>query len=112
MKKVFAFAVISALVAVPALAAGPNYNAVCELFAQFGGILKVLRTLAFVGAAFYLANWAWGFISKGEVKIDEVKDKGIGMLVGFTLLFAVGAIVTVFMKMAGPEGSLGCTINF
>ena len=113
MTKVFTFAVIGALVAVPAMAASSvDYSAICGLVEQFGGIIKTLRTLAFVGAAFYLAKWAWDFISKGEVKLDEVKDKGVGMLVGFTLLFAVGAIATVFMNMAGPGGAFNCAMNF
>lgn len=85
-----------------------NTNALCGLFQQFGGIFKVLRTLAFVGAAFILAGWAWGWISGGKVELDDVKKKGIGMLVGFVVLFGVGAIVTVFMNMAGAGGSLGC----
>lgn len=113
MKKVFGFAAVCALVAVPAMAASaPNYDAVCELFAQFGPILKTLRTLAFIGAAFILAAWAWDFISKGEVKLDDVKKKGIGMLVGFVLLFAVGTVVTVFSNMAGPDGAFKCAMPF
>ena len=113
MKKVFGFAAVCALVVVPAMAASaPNYNAVCELFAQFGPILKTLRTLAFIGAAFILAAWAWDFISSGKVELKTVKEKGVGMLVGFVLLFAVGAVVTVFQNMAGPEGQWGCTIPF
>ena len=88
-----------------------NANALCGLFQQFGGIFNVLRTLAFVGAAFILAGWAWGWISGGEVKLDDVEKKGIGMLVGFVVLFGVGAIVTVFMNMAGAGGSLGCDVG-
>ena len=90
---------------------GINAKALCDLFEQFGGIFSILRTLAFVGAAFILAGWAWGWISSGKVELKDVKEKGIGMLVGFVVLFAVGAIVTVFMNMAGAGGSLGCDMG-
>lgn len=91
-------------------------SALCELFEQFGGIFSILRTLSFVGAAFVLAGWAWNWISGGKdgkstVNLDDVKTKGIGMLVGFVVLFGVGAIVTVFMNMAGAGGSLGCDVG-
>ena len=85
-----------------------NNEALCELAREFGGVFGTLRTLAFVGAAFILAGWAWDFIAKGEVKLDDVKKKGIGMLVGFIILFGVATFISVFMSMAGEGGSLGC----
>lgn len=78
-------------------------NTVCELIKQFGGVFKTLRTLAFVGAAFYIASWAWEWISKGEVKKDEIQNKGIGLLVGFFVLFALGAILSAFLAMGNAE---------
>lgn len=76
-------------------------NNICNLVAQMGGLFKTLRTLAFVGAAFIIAGWAWEYISAGKgVDLKGVKDKGIGMLVGFILLFAIGGVITVFM----PDG--------
>lgn len=90
----------------PAKAAesGADMNAtVCKLIEQFGGVFKTLRTLAFVGAAFYIASWAWEWISKGEVKKDEIQNKGVGMLVGFFVLFALGAILSAFLAMGSVE---------
>lgn len=114
MKK-FNFALIGVMATVaPAMAAGnqPDLNkAICELAKQFGGVFSTLRTLAFIGAAFTIAGWAWGYISKGKVEFKDVQEKGIGMLVGFFLLFGVGMIVTAFMSMAGDGGSLGCDLN-
>lgn len=105
------FAIISMMVSVPAMAAVPaNMNdALCKLAAQFGGIFSTLRLLAFVGAGFIIAQWAWGYISKpGDLKLDDVKTKGVGMLVGFIMLFAIGAILSAFLSMAGADGSLNC----
>jgi hypothetical protein len=95
-----------------AMAAQPDINdTICELAKQFGGIFSTLRTLAFIGAAFTIAGWAWGYISKGEVKFDDVQKKGTGMLVGFFMLFGVGVIISAFMAMAGEGGSLGCDMG-
>ncbi len=93
-----------------AAAAGGN-AAICALMTEMGGVFKTLRTLAFVGAAFIIANWAWGFISKGSVKLDELKDKGIGMLVGFIILFGMGMVLQFLMSAAGAGGSLGCVVG-
>ncbi len=78
-------------------------NNICSLITNMSGLFKTLRTLAFIGAAFIIAGWAWGYISSGKgVDIKDVKDKGIGMLVGFLLLFMVGVILSVFMADNGP----------
>lgn len=109
MKKInnkITFALICLMTSVPAFAD----NGVCELITNLQGIFKILRTLAFVGAAFYIANWAWGYISKGEIKIEEVKDKGIGLMVGFILLFMIGAILS-FVLSASGQHTLGCDIT-
>ena len=111
MKKLV-FAALCMFIAAPAMALNPNVNnAICELMKQFGGVFSILRTLAFVGAGFTIAGWAWGWISKGEVKYDDVQKKGLGMLVGFIVLFSLGAILSAFMAMAGDGGSLGCVAD-
>ncbi|MCM1294627.1 MAG: hypothetical protein NC311_03635 [Muribaculaceae bacterium] len=82
---------------------GNMENSICTLITEMGGLFRTLRTLAFIGAAFIIAGWAWGYISAGKgVDIKDVKDKGIGMLVGFMLLFGVGIILSVFMADNGP----------
>ena len=79
------FAIIAIMTSVPAFAAGD----MCDL--------------AFVGAAFYIAGWAWGFITAGEAKMDDVKKRGIGLLVGFTLLFMVGVILSFLLSAQGQQ---------
>ena len=107
------FALIAAMAtAAPAFAATAGNEGLCLLAEKFGYIFDIIRTLAFIGAGITIAGWAWGYIEKGEVKIiEEVKKKGVGMLVGFVLLFSIGTVLQVFMSMAGPEGSLGCDMN-
>lgn len=112
MKKIIAkinLAIVAAMVATPAMAA-PNVNGLCILIQQMQGVFNILRTLAFVGAAFVIAGWAWGYISKGEVKMDDLQKKGTGMLVGFILLFGIGVVLTFFMSQGG-QGVLGCAIQ-
>ncbi|MBD5400309.1 hypothetical protein HDR61_01000 [bacterium] len=104
MKKIN-FAIIAAMVSGPAMAA--NDAGICALIVQMQQVFRILRTLAFVGAAFAVAGWAWGYISKGEVKFDDVQKKGIGMLVGFILLAAVGIVLTAITSTAGLN-VLGC----
>lgn len=100
------FALIGVMVSVPAFAAEGNGD-LCELIAQMHDVFKTLRTLAFVGAAFVIAGWAWGFISKGEVKKDDLKDKGIGMMIGFVLLFCIGLVLSFFISQTGMN-TMGC----
>ncbi len=104
--KVLVFAAVVALVVVPAQAAVPQ--AMCDLIGKMQDVFKLLRILAFVGAGFYMAGWAWTYISKGEAKMDDLKGKGIGLLVGFTLLFAIGVVLSFLLNAAAPGGSLGC----
>lgn len=68
-------------------------EAVCDLIDNLGPVIRTLRTLAFLGAAFVMMDWAWGFIKAGDVGKDDLKNKGIGLFVGFFLLFAVGWIL-------------------
>lgn len=96
----------AAAVAAPA-AAGVSNNGLCVLISQMYGVFEILRTLAFVGAAFIIAGWAWSYISKGEVKLDDLQKKGTGMLVGFILLFGIGIVLSFFLSSTGLN-SIGC----
>ncbi len=110
MKKLvnkFNMAVIIAMTSMPAMATGVNPSGICRLIGQMRGVFEILRTLAFVGAAFVIAGWAWGYISKGEVKKDDLKDKGVGMMVGFILLFGIGIVLQFLLSTAGGN-ALGC----
>lgn len=79
----------------------------CALIGQMYGVFRILRTLAFVGAAFIIAGWAWGYISKGDAALDDLKKKGIGLLIGFVLLFGIGIVLSFLMSSAGMD-SIGC----
>jgi hypothetical protein len=73
----------------------------CILIASMQGVFKTLRTLAFVGAGFMIAGWGWGYITAGEAKMDDLKKKGTGLLVGFTLLFSIGIVLQFLPGIAG-----------
>lgn len=93
--------------AVAAGGVGVNNSGLCMLIGQMYGVFKILRTLAFVGAAFIIAGWAWTYISKGKVEMEDLKTKGTGMLVGFVLLFGIGIVLQFFLSSAGL-GMIGC----
>lgn len=80
---------------------------VCELLGKLKPVIDTLRTLAFIGAAFILMDWAWGFIKAGKVEKKDLEEKGVGMFVGFFLLFGV-AILLQFVT----SGKLGCAAQF
>lgn len=102
------FAIIGMMVACPAFAAAEaEADPLCDLIKSLKGIFGILRTLAFVGAAFYIAGWAWDFISKGKAEVKDLKDKGTGLLVGFILLFSIGLILSFLLSAAGGN-ALGC----
>lgn len=102
------FAIIGLMVAMPAFAAGAsNTDGMCALIKRLHGVFEILRIMAFVGAAFYIAGWAWDYISKGEAKMDDIKKKGIGLLVGFSLLFIIGLILSFVLSAAG-QNAIGC----
>ena len=72
------------------------------------GVFKILRTLAFVGAAFIIAGWAWGYIKDGKgVDMEDLRKKGTGMLVGFILLFGIGIVLSFFLSSTGLD-AIGC----
>ena len=105
MKKVMNkinFAIIAALVANPAFAA-VNEKAICVFLRDLRGVFNMLRTFAFIGAAFLIAGWAWGYISKGEAKMDDLKNKGTGLLIGFILLFSVGLVLQFLVSASGAR---------
>jgi hypothetical protein len=89
------FAAISGAAAATQLDSNP-----CILIDSMRGVFTTLRTLAFVGAAFCIAGWAWGFISNGEAKMDDLKKRGVGLLVGFTLLFGIGIVLQFLPGLA------------
>ena len=94
------FAIIAMMVAMPAFAENP----MCELITKMQGVFRLLRTLAFVGAAFFIAGWAWTYISKaGENKdgiVEDIKKKGISLLVGFALFEQEQTIMELGMGAA------------
>lgn len=97
-----------AAVAAPA-AAGVSDNGLCTLISQMYGVFEILRTLAFVGAAFIIAGWAWGYIKDGKgVDMEDLRKKGTGMLVGFILLFGIGIVLQFFFLSAAGQKMLGC----
>lgn len=100
------FAIVAIMASVPAFAA--TNDGLCDLIRKLKGVFQTLRTLAFVGAAFYIAGWAWDFISKGEAKTETIKSKGTGLLVGFILLFSIGLILSFVLAAAKEGGSLEC----
>lgn len=109
--KMLAFAGIAVVLgAGSAVAAGP-FGDPCILITNLGQVFKTLRTLAFTGAAFVLAGWAWTFITKGwgddkgGTGLDAAKNKGIGMLIGFTLLFGLGMVLQFL------PGAAGCNVT-
>lgn len=100
MKK-FAFAAFALIAGMGIAAAAPNPQGVCLLIGEMQGVFKILRILAFVGAGFMLAGWAWGWIAAGDVKKDDLKDKGVALMVGFTVLFGIGIILQFLGPITG-----------
>lgn len=86
-------------------------DGVCELISKMQSVFQILRVLAFVGSGFYIAGWAWEYISKpkaGDDAIKDLKTKGTGLLIGFTLLFAIGVVLSFVLSAAGQE-AIGCS---
>jgi len=110
MKKYMKFIAFAGLAFVAGAGAGYAAPAtvptadVCTLIKNLGGVYTTLKTLAFAGAAFILAGWAWVFISKGYdadgAKLEDAKKKGIGMLIGFTLLFSIALVLQFLPNMS------------
>lgn len=113
MKKIMnkvSFAVLGLMLSVPAFANDYNVpTGMCDLITKMHGVFNILRIAAFLGAAFYIAGWAWEFISKGEAKMDDVTKRGKGLLVGFGLLFIIGAVLS-FLMSANGLNLIGCDV--
>lgn len=110
--KIIFVAIGLGMLALPALAAG-DIDGMRKLIAEMLDIFKPIRTLAFVGAGFMLAKYAWEAISTGKLngEADLVKGAqktGMPMLVGLILLFAIGTILQVLSSATGAE-LLGCS---
>ena len=101
------FALIGLMASVPAFAANSNTNDMCNALKSLSGVFNLLRTMAFIGAAFYIAGWAWGYISSGKAEMKDIKEKGQGLLVGFSLLFLVGVLLSFVMSATGAK-LFGC----
>jgi len=103
MKTIFS-AVVFGMFASVAHAAAFDVNAICPLINELKSVFHILRILAFVGAAFILAATAWdAMITKDWNWADHGKKKLIPMLIGFALLFSVGALLQFL-----TSGRLGC----
>jgi hypothetical protein len=101
------FAIVSVMATMSSSFAA-DYTQLCNLINRLGDLLKILRIMAFIGAGFYVTLWAWEFIKAGKVDSAKVQEKGVGLLIGFVLLFAVGALLTFLIGAAAPDGALGC----
>jgi hypothetical protein len=66
---------------------------ICPLIEEMQGVFAVLKILAVAGAVFCIAEWAWGYIKTGSIGKDEIKDKSVGLLVGFGLLFGITMVL-------------------
>ena len=89
--------------------AAVNADGLCGIINEMYDVFKILRTLAFVGAAFIIAGWAWGYISAGKgVDMEDLKKKGTGMLVGFVLLFGIGVVLQFFIFSNTGLNAIGC----
>ena len=83
-------------------------DGICGLIKGLAPVIKTLRTLAFVGAAFVLMDMAWGWIKKpDDLTKDKLKDIGVGMFVAFFILFGVGMLLQ-FVSSASGQSTLGC----
>ena len=101
------FLIVSTFVMANLPAFAVENKGACDLIDSLKPIIQTLRTLAFIGAAFVLMDWAWGFIKAGEVKKEDLEKKGLGLLVGFFLLFGVGLILQFVGSKAGAD-YFGC----
>jgi hypothetical protein len=92
--RIIGFGAFAILIASTAYA-DMDTNSLCTLVNELKGVFNILRTLAFVGAAFVIASIGWDAIIKKEYKwTEDGKKHLIAMIVGFTLLFSVGIILT------------------
>ena len=120
MKKIMnkiSFALIGLMVSIPSFAAKEASKftvsqEMCDLIAELQNVFHILRAAAFVGAAFFIAGWAWGFIVNAGDKdkggsVEDLRKKGTSLLIGFTLLFIIGIVLSFIMSSAGLKEQ-GC----
>ena len=111
--KTFVFTGLAVLLGATTANAAEIFGDPCIIINNLRGVFHTIRRLAFAGAAFVLAGWAWTLITKGwggaDAKdgnnLDGAKNKGIGMLIGFFLLFSLG-IVMRFLPGTAACGEL------
>ncbi|MBR5904445.1 MAG: hypothetical protein IKZ49_02820 [Alphaproteobacteria bacterium] len=92
---------------------GSANEGMCGLLTRLHNVFDILRIMAFIGAAFYIAGWAWGYIVNAGDKdkggsVEDLKKKGISLIVGFTLLFVIGLVLSFIMSTAGMK-VMGCS---
>lgn len=103
LKKI-GFTAAAVLMAGAAHAAGPDMGGLCQLINELKSVFSILRTLAFVGAAFVIASIGWdAIVAKKYEWAKDGKQHLIAMIVGFALLFSVGVILQFL-----TSGRLGC----
>ena len=91
------------LVSIPAFADTDTTSGLCDLITKLKGVFGTLRTLAFVGAGFILAKYAWEAITSGKINqkdnmVEGVKSVGVPMIIGFTLLFSIGVVLSALLS--------------
>ena len=105
------FLIVSTFVMANLPAFAAENKGACELIKSLKPVIQTLRTLAFIGAAFVLMDMAWGWIKKpDDLSKDKLKDIGIGMFVGFFVLFSVGLVLQFVGSKAGQE-YFGCVVE-
>lgn len=110
------FAIIALMTSLPAFAAEKDFNVgtdMCELIKSLQNVFHILRAAAFIGAAFFIAGWAWSYIVNAGDKdkggtVEDLRKKGTSLLVGFSLLFLIGVVLSFIMSAAGLK-LVGCT---
>ena len=110
------FAVIALMTSLPAFAAEKDFNVgtdMCELIKSLQNVFHILRAAACIGAAFFIAGWAWSYIVNAGDKdkggtVEDLRKKGTSLLVGFSLLFLIGVVLSFIMSAAGLK-LVGCT---
>ena len=95
--------VAALLVSTPVFAATGTDSGLCSLITELKGVFGTLRTLAFVGAGFILAKYAWEAITTGKINskdnmVEGVKTVGVPMIIGFVLLFSIGIVLSALLS--------------
>lgn len=90
------------MMSVPAFSATGTDSGLCNLITELKGVFGTLRTLAFVGAGFILAKYAWEAITSGKINqkdmVEGIKSVGVPMIIGFVLLFSIGIVLSALLS--------------